>query len=126
MRLELIARLDDDTQGIIWSFYIHELRTRRFHRLITDTASEDTCDVWYVHEDARPPLRTLFDARCWILRRAGYGMSTVLTYRGMEGGTHHFSLHWIIVDEEMWFGRDDYVRTAGDEAQPVYRLIDLT
>jgi hypothetical protein len=126
MRLELIATLDDDTQLMIWKVYIQELRTRRFHRFIADTESEDTCDVFFAPVDVRPPLRTLHDARCWIFRGAGYGVSTMLTYRGAERGAHQFSLHWIIADNGIWFGHDEYTRTAGDEARPVYRLIDLT
>ena len=126
MQLHGLSRLPDDVIRIIWTFYVQELRTRCFHRILSETALDDTCDVFNISEDAHPRLQTIFDARSWIFRRTGYGISTVITYRGAENGTHYFSAYWNIVDDTMWFGRDDYGRSAGDQASPVYHLIDIT
>ena len=122
----MLAHLSDDLLDIIWTFYIQELRTRCFHRYLTESALIHTCDVFNLEVDASPILETLFDARSWIHRRAGYGMSNIITYRGMEDEKHLFSAYWIIIDDTMWFGRDDYVRSPGDQGLPVYHLIDLT
>ena len=127
MSLRMVERLPEDVQQLIWTFYIQTLRTRLFHRILSDTEEDDTCNVLQLSA-RRPKLCTLFEARAWILRDSLlYGTLATIVYNGCdENGRFHFSAHWVILETEQWFCRDDYVRTAGDEARPVYRLIDLT
>ena len=121
MRLELITLLDDDIQSIVWCIYIQELRTRRFHRFLSDTAVIDTCNVFNIDEHVRPTMVTLWDARCWVFRRQSYGVSSYITYRRAIGhASHEFSRFCGFLDDETHWVREVYRRSAADDAHPAW------
>ena len=123
MCFEIIALLSDDLQSIVWRIYVQELRTRRFHRFLSDSVACDTCDIFNIDDGVCPTLVTLWDARCWIFRHKFYGLSSYITYRGALGhSSHEFGLHWGFFDDNTHWVREDYRRHAADQAHPVFLM----